>query len=158
MSERRQDFCLGLTGRLDAAFRLAISLPYSQGLMQFPHVFHDIGSRSIDSDCRQSQFDPAQIRHGSDASEKMASYLAVRPVTHGAYSNEIVILAQTEAILHLPAIKTCLYDISHRPVRVVCDNDILPEHGLPALDQISVFTETHGKTVGGMLECKLVKV
>ena len=125
--------------------------------MQLPHVFHDIGGRSLDSGRRQSEFDPAQIRHGHDAGEKMASYLAVRPVTHGAYSNEVVVLAQAEAILHLPAIKTRLYDIPRRPVHVVRDDDILPEHGLPALDQISVFTETHGKTIVGVLERKLME-
>jgi hypothetical protein len=69
------------------------------------HIFHDIGRCSFYSRRRQSEFDPTEIRHGHDASEKMASYLAVGPVTNGACPHEVIVLAQTKAILRLPTIK-----------------------------------------------------
>ena len=51
--------------------------------------------------------------------------LAIRPVAERARAHQIVVLAETEPVLNLPAGKARFDDMARHPVRIVDD------HGVP---------------------------
>jgi len=57
----------------------------------------------------------------------MTAYLTVGPMPERLHRNQVIVLAEPEAFLHLPAVETGLHDIRGGPVHVVGDDNVLAE-------------------------------
>ncbi len=63
-------------------------------------------------------------RYGISAGEQMAANLAVRPVPHRLCTDQIIILALSEAVLNLPAVQARFNNIGRGPLVVIRDDDV----------------------------------
>jgi len=111
------------------------------------HIIHDVFRSPLDAGRREFYLQPAQIRQSDDTREKMTPDLAIRPVSDWSGSYKIIIIAEPEAILHLPAFTTGLHNLSGRPVGIISDDDILAEHSLLGAYRIGILSEAHSQAI-----------
>ena len=95
--------------------------------MELAQLVERLVRRQADASFFEAQLQSPNIRQCHDTREKVASDLAVSPVSDGPCSNVAWVLALSETILDLPSLEVSLDDVSCCPVCVVGDDDVLPE-------------------------------
>jgi hypothetical protein len=127
VTECLYDFSLRVRRFFDDPLGLAGRTGPAKAGMQAVHLLHGSGSRDRDLGALETNFNEAQIGKGDDTGQNVATDLAIGPMAHRHYTDEIIIFAVAKSVFHHIAIKTGPDNFIGGPTEVIGDDDVFPE-------------------------------